>query len=70
MYFATWIKITRETDHRTKFPLIIYLFIVILHNWVILLVIVQPLIITVHENETVLDDTPDKFSMEAVCNIS
>ena len=35
-----------------------------------LFVIVQPLIITVQENETVLDDTPDKFSIEAVCNIS
>jgi 3-hydroxy-3-methylglutaryl CoA synthase len=27
----------------------------------------KPLIITVQENETVLDDTPDKFNIEAVC---
>jgi hypothetical protein len=26
----------------------------------------QPLIITVQENETVLDDTPDKFNIEAL----
>jgi len=29
----------------------------------------KPLIITVQENETVLDDTPDKFGIEAVCNL-
>lgn len=28
---------------------------------------VQPLIIAVEENETVLNDTPDKLGMEAVC---
>ncbi|EMS50023.1 hypothetical protein TRIUR3_20384 [Triticum urartu] len=27
----------------------------------------KPLIITVQENETVLDDTPDKFGIEAIC---
>lgn len=31
---------------------------------------VQPLIIAVEENETVLEDTPDKLGIEAVCIIS
>jgi hypothetical protein len=32
-----------------------------------MLVLIQPLIITVEENETVLNDTPDKLGIEVVC---
>lgn len=32
-----------------------------------MLFLIQPLIIAVEENETVLNDTPDKLGIEAVC---
>lgn len=32
-----------------------------------MLFLIQPLIIAVEENETVLNDTPDKLGIKAVC---
>lgn len=34
---------------------------------ILISILIQPLIIAVEENETVLDDTPDKVGVEAVC---
>lgn len=36
-------------------------------DFMVIVILLQPLIISVEENETVLDDTPDNLGIEAVC---